>query len=201
MGKAHTLYKKGLRYFRDIWDLGRKEFLNWEVAIIKFSLIEIYQDLWVMLLEFYGRFHDRMLNQTNTQLTPQEWIGMYRNTEDKLPEWVINAGYLKDFKLGSVQFKAEFMSTFPKPTVGSQYYTLTKVKPITQNAIPPMAFSSWMSRVREDCLTLGSGQTQFNLFFGKLDELFFDPARWWCLAVTFFLAYFAKMGRKWITTQ
>ena len=126
---------------------------------------------------------------------------MYRNTKDALLEWVVNVGYLKEFSYGHVHFSVECMSTFPKYVVASQYFTLSEVKPNTKNATPPMSFSGWMSRVWVDRLTRGSGQTQFNLFFGKLDEHFFHPARWWWLEVIPFFAYSPKMGRKWITTQ
>jgi hypothetical protein len=39
------------------------------------------------------------------------------------------------------------------------------------------------------------------MFFGKLDQLFFDPEQRQWLEVTPFLAYSAKLGRKWITIQ
>ena len=37
--------------------------------------------------------------------------------------------------------------------------------------------------------------------FEKWDQFFFDLAQWWWLEVTPFLAYLAKLGQKWITTQ
>ena len=40
-----------------------------------------------------------------------------------------------------------------------------------------------------------------NLFYGKLNQLSFDPARWWWPEVTPFLSYSAKEGRNWITKQ
>lgn len=68
---------------------------------------------------------DKLLRQQSAQLHSQEWVGLYRNMEDILSEWVVSADYLKEFSSGHVQFNAEFMSTFPKSTVGSQYFTLT----------------------------------------------------------------------------
>ena len=64
-----------------------------------------------------------------------------------------------------------------------------------------MTFVGWMAHVRVDCLTRGSIKTQFNLFFGELHQLFFDPTRWCWLKITFFFAYSAKAGRKWNTKQ
>jgi hypothetical protein len=84
------------------------------------------------------------------------------------------------------------MSTFPKSTVGSHYFTLMKVKPNTKNATPLMAFSGWMAQVRVDSLTRGSHRTQYKLFFRKLHRLFFDYAWWWWPEVTPFFAYSAK---------
>lgn len=120
-----------------------------------------------------------MINQQNAQFTSQEWVGLYRSTKDVLPDWVICAGYLKEHRPGPMQFSDEFMNTFPKSTIGSQYFTLIEIKPNTENAIPPMAFEGWMTRVRVASLTRGNNKTTFNLFYGKLDQLFFDSACWW----------------------
>ena len=44
-----VLYRKCLQYVCDIWDPGINDFLDWEVACIKYSLAKIYVDLWVKL--------------------------------------------------------------------------------------------------------------------------------------------------------
>ena len=65
-----------------------------------------------------------------------------------------------------------------------------------------MAFEGWISWVRVDSLTRGAAKLKFNMFYGKLDQLFFDPARWWWWPeATLFLAYLAKEMRKWITNR
>ena len=64
------------------------------------------------------------------------------------------------------------MNTFPKSIVGSQYFTLTEIRPNTNNAPPPMAFVGWMTRVRVGRLTRCESKTLFNLFFKKLDQFF-----------------------------
>ena len=64
-----------------------------------------------------------------------------------------------------------------------------------------MVFSWWMSCVTVNRLTCVSAHTQFNLFSGRLYQLLFDPPWWWCLEVTPLFAYFAKMGKKLVTTQ
>jgi hypothetical protein len=93
------------------------------------------------------------------------------------------------------------MGIFAKSMMGLQYFTFTEIKPNTKNAPPPTTFSCWMIHVRVDRFTRGSSKDQFNLFFGKLDQLLFNLARWWWLEVTPFFAYSAKEGRKWITKQ
>ena len=116
-------------------------------------------------------------------------------------EWVVCAGHLKDFSFGPMEFSAYFMGTSPKSIFGLQYFTLTEVKPYTRNAVPLMAFSNGMSRVRVDRFSRGCVQTQLNLLFGKLDQLFFNPTQWCWPEVTPFLPQLAKLGRTWITTQ
>jgi hypothetical protein len=75
------------------------------------------------------------------------------------------------------------------------------VKPNARNAAQPVAIFGWMLQVRVDRLIPESAQTQFTLFFGKLDQILLDMAcRWWH-AITSFLEYSVKLGRKWITTQ
>jgi hypothetical protein len=61
--RGFTLYSKGLRYFQDIWDLGRNDFLEWDEAHTKFSLAYVYYDFWIKLLEHYGLFRDRIISQ------------------------------------------------------------------------------------------------------------------------------------------
>jgi hypothetical protein len=68
------------------------------------------------------------------------------------------------------------MDTFPKSSVGSQYFTPTDIKPNTKNAPPPTFLSGWMIRVRFDRLTIGNNITLFSMFF--------DPAPWWWPKVT-----------------
>lgn len=103
-----------------------------------------------------------MLNQQNAHLTSQEWVALYMSTVDALLEWVVCLGYLKKLSLGPVHFIAEFMNTFPKSTMGSQYLTLTEIKPNTKNAPPPTTFVGWMTRVKVDRLIRGSNKTQFH---------------------------------------
>lgn len=58
-----------LRYYKDIYDLGRYNLLNWEDAKVKFSLEKIHQGFWLQTIEFYGPFWEKMLNQKDPQLT------------------------------------------------------------------------------------------------------------------------------------
>lgn len=156
------------------WDPRRHNFLKWDVAKVKFSFEEVYHELRVKLIEFYKPLQGKVFKQQHTQLTPHEWVGMYRNTEDILPEWVVCASYLKEFSLGPVQFNVEFMNIFPTSTLLLQYFTLTKMKTNIETATPLTAFSIWMAQIGVDSLTRGSNHTKFKLLFGKLDQLFFD---------------------------
>ena len=74
--------------------------------------------------------------------------------------------YLEDFSFGPMEFSARFMGTFLKSIIGLQYFTLSEVKSNARNAVPPMAFSCWMSRLRVDKLSCKCVQTQFNILFG-----------------------------------
>ena len=51
MDMGFLLYSKGLRQFRDVWDLERNKNLEWEEACIRYSLAYVYHDFWVKLLE------------------------------------------------------------------------------------------------------------------------------------------------------
>lgn len=73
-----------------------------------------------------GLFSERMCNQLGAQPTSQEWVGLYKNVEDTMHEWVVCAGYLKDFSFGLVEFSVEFMGSFPKSIVGLHYFTLLR---------------------------------------------------------------------------
>ena len=116
-----------------------------------------------------------MLSLYELQYKSHKWVGLYMNLEDELPEWVVCVGYLKVFRFNLMEISTTFMGTFLKPNVGSQYYTFIKVRPNVRNVEPPMAFLRWMSRVRVGGLARGNAQTQFTMFFQKLDQLFLDP--------------------------
>jgi hypothetical protein len=92
-----------------------------------------------------------MDSQVGAHPTSHEWVGLYRNQKDVMHTWVACARYFKEFRFGPMQFNAKLMGIFLKPTVGLQYFTLTKVKPNARNAKHPMAFSGWMSRVQWTC--------------------------------------------------
>lgn len=64
------------------------------------------------MLGHYGLLREKMNSQHGTQPTPHDWIGLYKNPEDELPEWVASAGNFKNFELGPVQFNTDFMDTF-----------------------------------------------------------------------------------------
>lgn len=128
------------------------------------------EDIVLVHFKKYKRYNAQLkFKKQSAQLTPQEWIGLYRSMEDALLERVVSVGYLKGFSPSLVQFNVKFMSTFPKSTIGSQYFTLTHVKPNTKNATTCAVVSGWMPRVKVDRLTIGSSQTQYKLFFGKLN--------------------------------
>ena len=78
------------------------------------------------------------------------------------------ADYVKEFSLGLVQFSVEFINTFPKSTLSSQYFTFIEIKPNIENATPPTTFDGWMVRVRVDSLTRGSNKSQLICSLGNL---------------------------------
>lgn len=105
-----------------------------EEAHIKFFLAYVYHDFWVKLLDHYGSFRVGMLIQQEMHPTVREWVGLYKYQEDKLPECVVSACY---FRLGLVHVSIEFMRISPKSTIGSQYFTLRKVKAYARDAETP----------------------------------------------------------------
>lgn len=111
----------------------------------------------------FGLFKERMCSQLGAQPTSQEWVGLYKNVEDTMHEWVLCVGYLKEFSFGPAEFSAEFMGSFPKSIVGFQYFTFIEVKPNARKVVPSTTFLGWMSKVRVDRHSHGSAHLQFNL--------------------------------------
>ena len=81
-------------------------FLEWEEAKVKFSLVEVYYDLLVKLLKFYGSFVIGCLDNTELKPTSHEWVGLYRNLKDTMSECVASVGYFKESSMGPIQFNA-----------------------------------------------------------------------------------------------
>jgi hypothetical protein len=93
-------------------------------------------------VEHYGLFHERLPSQHGAKPTSREWVGLYKNVEDMMPEWVVCVGYLKAFNSGTVEFSAYYMGSFSESMVGLQYFTRTNAR----HVVPPTAFLGWVSR-------------------------------------------------------
>ena len=167
---------------------------------LKFSLVEVYYDFWFKLVERYGLFCEKLCSQHVAKLISQEWVGMYKNVEDMMPEWVVCAGYLKAFSFGLVEFSAEFMGTFPNPLLGCNTSPLMRCNPIQG-----MFYLLLLSQ--DECLELGwmNSPVEVHVLNSTCSlvnwiSFFFDPARWWWPGVTPFMTYSTKLGRTWITS-
>lgn len=80
--------------------------MRWEVARHKCSLVEVYSDFWNKLVEHFGLFRERLSSQHGAKPTSREWVGLYKNVEDMMLEWVVCVGYLKAFSSGTVEVSA-----------------------------------------------------------------------------------------------
>ena len=75
INRALVLYKKGLRWpmtFPDPWNPCWNDFTRWEEDRTTLSLLGIYCDFWVKMLEFYDSLCARKLNQIDASPTSQE---------------------------------------------------------------------------------------------------------------------------------
>jgi hypothetical protein len=58
----------------------------------------------------------------------KEWVGLYRNQEDKLMEWVVSASYFKEFSFSLVQFSIVCIWAFSiNPISGRNILPLVKL--------------------------------------------------------------------------
>jgi len=137
MGRVLILYTKGLRYFRNIWDVGRNDILRFTMT---FGL-----SCW----NFTDPSIVERLDKVLTLLHVNGLVCIETQRMHYLNGWSLLVTS-RNLAYEHVHFSAKFMSTFLKSTVGSQYFTLTKVQSNTKNATPPMIFSWWTSHVRVD---------------------------------------------------
>lgn len=77
------------------------------------SFTYVYYDVWVKALEHYGLFRYKVTSHHIAHPTSQQWVGLYRNQEGELLEWVVTACYCKEFGFGPIHFSGTFMSIFP----------------------------------------------------------------------------------------
>lgn len=162
------LHKKGLRFYKDIYDPSQSDFLGWEEARTKFSFAEMYSYFWVKLMAQYGLFHERMHSQHGTKPTSIgiHWFALKQNDG----KWVVCVEYIKGFSFDPMNFVAQVMGTYPKFIVGLQ--SLIEVQSNARNAVTFMDLSSWTSIIMVDQLCRGNADSQINLFFGELGQLF-----------------------------
>lgn len=100
---------------------GEEWWVEGEEVRTKFSVADVYYDSWVKLQERYDLFRGRMICQQRAHPGSQKYVALYRNQEDKLPNWLVSAIYFELYRFGLVQFSVAFMGTFPKYIVGRLY--------------------------------------------------------------------------------
>lgn len=69
-------------------------------------------------MECYGLFHERIHSQHGAQPTSQKWVGLYKNADHTMLQWVVCVGYLRDFRFGPVGFSADFKGASLNPMFG-----------------------------------------------------------------------------------
>ena len=126
----------------------------------------------VKLLEHYGVFHDRMISQHATHTTSKEWIGLYKNQEDKLLEWVVSASYLRNLVSVQSNLVLRLWALSVNPLLGRNILPLVKLNHMLRMWNLPHHLRVDVTSQDGQSFTWQC-QTQFNLFFGKLDQLFF----------------------------
>lgn len=145
-------------------------------------------------------FSGWMLSHHGAQPTLHEWVRLYKISEDELPKLVVSGVNSRDLDL--VQCNILHILWVPSVSLvlGRNTLLLEWWIQMRGTCLHPQ-----LSQV--GCLVLGwyrvargNFHTQFTLFWGEMDQHFFELAHWWWHVVNPFLACTTKLGRNWITT-
>ena len=73
-------------------------------------------------------FRDRIISQQGAHPNSQEWIGLYRNQEDELLEWVVSASYFRKLVSGQSNLVLRLWVLSLNPLLGRNTLPLVKLK-------------------------------------------------------------------------
>jgi hypothetical protein len=175
MDRARLIARHGLTTVRQLWNDETAEFRSWEELEMQFHLEPHEQHFYRAWIRNFPQEWLTMLKEDRYKLIDGDWVGVYRNHEDRMPVIVACVGNGFRPTLSGNSGPVLFPQHTPVFQVGSQSRQLRQ---ISLDAEPDRRFEGCMTQVRVVSVQKGQQKEEFLLLAGKLSGLDFDPHKW-----------------------
>ena len=126
MDRGFVLYSKGFEIILGDLGSGEERILVWEEARTNLSVAYVCYNFWVKLLGHHGLFDVRTTSQQGAHPTSWECVGLTKNQEDELQEWVVSACYFKERSFGPVNLVLQLWVFSLSPSLGHNTLPIVK---------------------------------------------------------------------------
>jgi hypothetical protein len=206
--RAAVLHQAGMKTYRDIWFEG--SFLPIEEVQRRFGLLPAEVGAWQAAMRVIDRTWNVLLRRNTPLVTHGDWYGFYERPDALAPFNVVKMCLLFTPRLLNGAVNIEVPVDVPTYVVQHQSAILQELTYEQrcvgarwdlrgEDLVSPI--SGVMRRVRVIPVTRGPKQRTILLYYGRVDQLSWDPARYaWNLPNTkgeqpAFMNYSAQLGR------
>jgi hypothetical protein len=206
--RAAELHQAGIRRISQVWREGTHEFISAEEVDVRFGLRLAEYSSWERVSRSLAGEGGRLRRQLSAQPKADEWLGVFENPRAIFPEAVFQGREVKQIVISNqpqvVRFtdrSCYFFVMRQSCTMGA--YVTNSTGQVGDTGLPmQQSFFGFIARVRVQPVTKGPKKKSIFLYYGRIRELEWDPARFeWPKVLgyqqsTDFLLYTTKLGRE-----
>jgi hypothetical protein len=202
--RATELHKAGLRRYRDAWQEG--QFISAAEARRKYGLKQEEEGAWSTVVPNMTRAWHNILSKPHTLAKEGDWLGIYLDSRSLQPKYVVQAREGFTPRMGPAICRVPLAASLFTVNVHSvslnelEYEFKLRGARWDQHGEDLInLISGYVRRVRVVQVTKGPRKLVTLFFYGRCDQLEWDPNRYkWEEATNanMFLAYSSNMGRR-----
>lgn len=201
--RAMTLHKRGMRFYRDIWQQSR--FMDPLEAQATFGLLPQEEGAWTTMIHaIHLKWHD-LLRQSNSRLDSGEWFGIFNDVDILEPMRICQTaeGFQPGLGFCTIEIPDKIDVFVPNSAQGPY---ICKMKETTRKDTMSLdasgevmvnRYRGLIRRVRVVSIKRQTKKLEMLLYYGRVDQLQWDPERfvWEWKGGTPLMNYDTKMGR------
>jgi hypothetical protein len=195
--RAAELHNSGLQFVRDAWIEARATMCSTEEAERRFGLTPAEFTSWARICFPLSQTGQRFLIRRSARPSPTEWVGLFPTPDSQAPLIVLQG---RDASQGLLNSTTQWLQL----TGHHKYYTVLEQSRILVTTPPDATLQpgelrfngfGFIERVRVQSIFRGPKRNLILLYYGKIKDLSWDPARLQWPRGKELLHYTTQLGR------